>query len=175
MDVIGTINLSQSSEIIFYVGKYKGTAFASIRKFIKSQKYTGPTKRGIMLNKRQLQIIYEILQRLQIDSETIQDQELIKIPLNDSRFIYVGINFFEGQYGLDIRQYLKTEKYAGPSKKGVRIPVEYFSDVVGYCQKMLDVLQNHTNQESFIKENSDTRKNKTNNVEGVPDEYQRYF
>ena len=47
MDIVGTVDLSKASEIIFFTDVYKGDEFANIRKFVKSEKYTGPTKSGI--------------------------------------------------------------------------------------------------------------------------------
>ena len=40
--------------------------------------------------------------------------------------IVVGIKEYNGRVGVDIREFVTSEKYTGPTKKGLRIPVENF-------------------------------------------------
>ncbi len=48
--------------------------------------------------------------------------------------IHVGIKEYNGKVGLDIREFVTSEKYTGPTKKGLRIPAESFQDF----KKMID-------------------------------------
>ncbi|MHC4678329.1 MAG: PC4/YdbC family ssDNA-binding protein, partial [Planctomycetota bacterium] len=129
MNAVGAIRLSASSEVVFFLDTYKDKCSANIRKFITSEQYTGPTKSGIKLTKQQLEPLYKTLTDLSNDLETIQEGELLAIPLRQGCYISVRINYFNGAYGLDIRQYLSTEKYKGPSKKGIRIPLGHAKQV----------------------------------------------
>ena len=47
---LGTISLSETTQIKFYVDEYKGYKYGSVRTFIQGDSYTGPTKSGITLN-----------------------------------------------------------------------------------------------------------------------------
>ena len=40
--------------------------------------------------------------------------------------IVVGIREYNGKVGVDIREYVTSDKYTGPTKKGLRIPAEHF-------------------------------------------------
>lgn len=40
--------------------------------------------------------------------------------------IVVGIKEYNGKIGVDIREFTTSEKYTGPTKKGLRIPAESF-------------------------------------------------
>ena len=40
--------------------------------------------------------------------------------------IVVGIKEYNGRVGVDIREFAESEKYSGPTKKGLRIPAEHF-------------------------------------------------
>jgi hypothetical protein len=40
--------------------------------------------------------------------------------------IVVGVREYNGKVGVDIREYSTSEKYTGPTKKGLRIPAELF-------------------------------------------------
>lgn len=41
--------------------------------------------------------------------------------------IVIGIREYNGKVGIDIREYVSSDKYTGPTKKGLRIPAEHFS------------------------------------------------
>ncbi len=40
--------------------------------------------------------------------------------------IVVGIREYNGKVGVDIREFVSSEKYTGPTKKGLRIPADSF-------------------------------------------------
>lgn len=40
--------------------------------------------------------------------------------------IVIGVREYNGKVGVDIREYSTSEKYTGPTKKGLRIPAELF-------------------------------------------------
>ena len=42
--------------------------------------------------------------------------------------IVVGIREYNGRIGVDIREFTTSEKYTGPTKKGLRIPAESFPE-----------------------------------------------
>lgn len=42
--------------------------------------------------------------------------------------IVVGIREYNGRVGVDIREFTASEKYTGPTKKGLRIPAEKFQE-----------------------------------------------
>ena len=47
---IGFVELTATTRIIFAVGSWKGQSRGSIRKFVASEKYAGPTKSGMSLD-----------------------------------------------------------------------------------------------------------------------------
>lgn len=42
--------------------------------------------------------------------------------------IVVGIREYNGKVGVDIREFTTSEKYTGPTKKGLRIPADKFEE-----------------------------------------------
>ena len=42
--------------------------------------------------------------------------------------IVVGVREYNGSVGVDIREYSTSEKYTGPTKKGLRIPAKNFQE-----------------------------------------------
>ena len=42
--------------------------------------------------------------------------------------IVVGIREYNGRVGVDIREFVTSDRYTGPTKKGLRIPAENFPE-----------------------------------------------
>jgi len=42
--------------------------------------------------------------------------------------IVIGVREYNGRVGVDIREFVASEKYTGPTKKGLRIPAESFGE-----------------------------------------------
>jgi len=42
--------------------------------------------------------------------------------------IVVGVREYNGRVGVDIREFTTSDKYTGPTKKGLRIPAEKFQE-----------------------------------------------
>ncbi|MDO8528918.1 MAG: hypothetical protein Q7S06_03450 [Nanoarchaeota archaeon] len=54
------------------------------------------------------------------------EKDIGKIPKNDTADIVIRIDDFGGRTGLTIREFVRSEKYTGFTKSGVRIPAEEF-------------------------------------------------
>ncbi len=54
--------------------------------------------------------------------------ELGRLKKNDTTEIVVQKTEFRGSVGIDIREYVTSERYTGWSKNGIRIPVEMCKD-----------------------------------------------
>ena len=52
------------------------------------------------------------------------DKEIGRIRKNDTTDIVVKITEYKGSVGLDIREYVQSERYTGWSKSGTRIPAD---------------------------------------------------
>ncbi|MFA6318779.1 MAG: hypothetical protein WC943_15330, partial [Elusimicrobiota bacterium] len=47
---IGSVPLTDDSELKYYIDEYRGHRYGSIRTFVRRKNYTGPTKAGVTLN-----------------------------------------------------------------------------------------------------------------------------
>ncbi|MBN1235734.1 MAG: transcriptional coactivator p15/PC4 family protein [Methanotrichaceae archaeon] len=54
--------------------------------------------------------------------------EIGRLRKNDTTEIVVQKTEFRGSVGIDIREYVTSERYTGWSKNGIRIPVEKWQD-----------------------------------------------
>ncbi|MBN2052787.1 transcriptional coactivator p15/PC4 family protein [Candidatus Woesearchaeota archaeon] len=58
----------------------------------------------------------------------MEEKEIGRIKKTDSTSVVVRINEFQGEAGVDIREYVETTKYTGLTKKGTRIPKSKWKD-----------------------------------------------
>jgi len=140
MDIVGKVELNDSSQCVFYVEEFRGKKFGSIRKFVESEAYSGPTKSGVVLNTDGIDELVALLGGLLKQTGKLQDKEVGKVQVQDGKFIAVNITTYREEQGLDIREYVDTEDYSGPTKKGIRLPVDAVKDAVGYLKTMKEKL-----------------------------------
>lgn len=137
----GKIELAESSEIRFYVDEYKGHPYASIRTFITSDSYSGPTKSGVTLNAGLLEGVIEQLAKLPTEPETTQDIELARFPKKAGLELVLRITLYKDTTGLDFREWVDDGTYKGWSKKGVRIGYGEIKNVLHHLKEMLEFLK----------------------------------
>ncbi len=62
--------------------------------------------------------------------------EMGRIRKNDTTEIVIQKTEFHGSVGIDIREYVTSERYTGWSKNGIRIPVEKWKDFKDILDKV---------------------------------------
>ncbi|VVB69441.1 Transcriptional Coactivator p15 (PC4) [uncultured archaeon] len=66
--------------------------------------------------------------------------EVGRIRKNETTEIVVQKTEFRGSVGIDIREYVTSERYTGWSKNGIRVPVEKWKDF----REILDKVESAT-------------------------------
>ena len=138
---VGTLTLTDSSELRFYVDEYKGYSYASIRTFVKRDNYNGPTKSGLTLNLLLLQSLIEILEKLPPEPQTSEDVELARFPKKTGLELVARITIYRDTTGVDLREWVDDGTYKGWSKKGVRIAYGELPKALTYLREMRDFLK----------------------------------
>jgi hypothetical protein len=138
----GQLKLSDSTWIELTISSWKGRHNLSIRKFVDTIKYNGPTKSGLIISRN---ILSELLKTLvQIRSEIIpnSDRQFHKISKNGEQDIIVSIIHVDDANGLpsiDIREYINIPTYTGPTRKGIRFAFDKLGDFIS----LLEVANEH--------------------------------
>jgi hypothetical protein len=133
---IGSIAISETSELKFYVDEYKGYKYGSIRTFIKGETYSGPTKSGITMNPTLIDGIIEVLSKLPQEPQALTDQELARFPKKMGIDLVARITLYKDTTGIDLREWVEEQAYKGWSKKGVRIPYKELRKSLEYLKEM---------------------------------------
>ena len=63
------------------------------------------------------------------------------VRVNDSAQVRIEVSEFKGQYRLDIREYIETEKYSGFTKKGINVPTEYLEELYNGLGVLLETVK----------------------------------
>jgi len=69
------------------------------------------------------------------------EEEIGRIKKSDSTDLILRKIEFRGSIGIDIREYVSSEKYSGWSKNGVRIPLDEWKAFRDLLDKVNDVLE----------------------------------
>ena len=126
---IGSIKIDEGNEIRFSVDAYKQSRYLSVRKYLKSETYSGPTKAGITLTSEVVIKIAKALATLPDDINSIKDGELGKYARRQGLAIVLRVSSFNTNKGIDIRQWQEDETYTGWTKKGIRLPLEKLAEI----------------------------------------------
>ena len=129
LNTIGTLTAKEGIEIKFSIDSYKGYKYVSIRKYLKSETYSGPTKEGITLSPEIVGKISAALAAMPQDYKEVQECEIGKYAKKQGLSIVLRVSSYMGSKGIDLRQWQEDESYTGWTKKGIRMPVEKLAEV----------------------------------------------
>lgn len=133
---VGSIPMSDESELKFYVDEFKGYKYASIRTFLKREGYSGPTKAGVTMNPPLLGSVIELLGKLPPEPKALEDQELARFPKKMGTEFVVRVTIYRDTTGVDLREWVDDGAYKGWSKKGVRVPYKDLPKAMGMLKEM---------------------------------------
>lgn len=63
------------------------------------------------------------------------------VRVNDSTQIRIEVSKFKGQYRLDIREHIETERYTGLTKKGINILTNHARELYEALGKVLETIE----------------------------------
>lgn len=141
LNSIGVLPLEDGSEVKFSIDAYRGYRYASIRKYLKSESYSGATRVGITMTPEIVKSIAPIIANLPEDVTKLEDQELGKFAKRPGMSVVVRISSFKGTKGLDLRQWQEDEAYKGWTKKGIRLPIEKMKEIKSLFAAMVKTLE----------------------------------
>lgn len=74
--------------------------------------------------------------------KSIDSKEIGVFKKTDNAYIKVTLNKWRGVYYIDIREYLESEEYSGPTKKGVTFRCEDWENFKDLMAKLDSAIQN---------------------------------
>jgi hypothetical protein len=139
---IGSIQMSPSSELVFYLWRYRNEYYGVIRKFLKVKGYEGPTKSGVTLKLAHIRPLVDKLQELVCMYPKISYGKVWEIERRKTTKLAIQIiKDKESEDFLDIREYIISNNYEGWSKKGIRIRFNQIPEVLSLLRDMAERLE----------------------------------
>ena len=135
--VIGTIQLTRTTSLVFSVRPWKGRMLAHVRKFVSGEKYEGPTKSGIAMGGDVLMSVLDALTRLKAEAPGAKEKQFAKLhKARDTNIIVTVIppDDLKALPSIDVREHVDSETYTGPTKKGVRFPWDKLTEFIGLLE-----------------------------------------
>lgn len=161
---IGEIALSGNSKLIFTVSNWQGRSFASVRKFVATQRYEGPTKSGLVMNTMLLREITATLATLERSFPPNREHEFKRIPKGDKEYVKVAtLPSDDGGLPLvDVREFVDTPRYQGPTKGGFRFRWNLLAEVLVFlCAQSKTMAESETDETTLFKEPPDVAPEQT--------------
>ena len=129
LQVIGVLPIDEGAEIKVSVDSFKNHKYISIRKYLKSETYTGPTKAGITLSPEMIDKVAQTINALPDNVAEIEDKELGRFAKRKGLNIVLMVSSYMNTKGLELLQYQEDSTYSGWTKKGIRLPLEKIKEI----------------------------------------------
>jgi len=175
--VIASFEITKSTEVNVYYDYYGARTWANIRKFVKGERYTGPTKDGVKFEPEHLPSILNALEEADQQRGTMSDEVFLRVSKNKSVDLIVHASSYKGTVGIDIRERFRTPDGSEYWGKGIRLGIEYLSDLISSLRLMGRTkpdLKELGPQVCLNIEMTEQKKGDPN-VEGVPDNLKKLF
>ena len=151
--ILAEISLRDYSKLVFSVGEWRGRQLASVRKFVTTQKYEGPTKAGLALASRLLSDLIVVLEELENSLPPKEEHEFGRIT--KSRTAYVRIATLpsgdeEVLPEVDVREFVDSATYAGPTKRGIRFRWDLVPEVLACLRQQANLVRENEAREPTL-------------------------
>ncbi len=107
---------------------------AHVRKFVSGARYEGPTKAGLVMDGALLVSVISALTHLKDELPGAEQRQFAKIHKSGDTSIVVAIippDDLQALPSVDVREYVDSPNYSGPTKKGVRFSWDKLSEFIG--------------------------------------------
>ena len=152
-NVVGTVELTHSTSLVFSVQPWKGRMLAHVRKFVSGPKYEGPTKAGLAMGGDVLVSLIEALTRLKGGAPRPEEMRFAQLHKGGDTNIVVTVippDDLKALPSVDVREYVTSASYTGPTKKGVRFSWEKLPEFIGILEKQARQLVGTTKSQPML-------------------------
>jgi len=134
---IGSIAVRDNEDIRFSIDAYRGYRYVSVRRYLKTDGFSGATRDGITLTPEIVRVLTVRLAALPDEITQLKDGQVGKFAKRAGICVVVSVASFREQRGLDLRNW---EEGKGFTKKGIWIPLEKLPQVKNLLQETVKAL-----------------------------------
>ena len=123
---IGKLVLSEQEEVHFSIDAYRGYRYVSVRRYLRTDNFTGPTRDGVTFTPEMIRALVPVLNQLPADEKQLKLGPVAKLAKRAGICIVVTVAEFRGQRGLELRQW---EQDKGFTKKGIWLALSKWTEI----------------------------------------------
>ena len=123
---IGRLQLTAQEEIRFSIDAYRGYRYVSIRRYIETDGFVGPTRDGVTLTPEIVRALVPMLLALPADEKQLKVSPVGKFAKRPGICVVVGVAEFRGVRGLELRNWSQEK---GFSKNGIWLPLTHWAEM----------------------------------------------
>lgn len=135
---IGEMVLNDREEIHFSIDAYRGYRYVSVRKYIKSEGFTGPTQEGVTLTPDIVRALVPRLLALPEDEKSVRLGKVGKFAKRPGMCIVVTVAEIGGLRGVELRQW---EQDKGFTQKEILLPLSRWAEIRNLFAQTLAALE----------------------------------
>ncbi|MBR4682420.1 MAG: hypothetical protein IKP06_03865 [Elusimicrobiaceae bacterium] len=134
---IGSMALGENEEIRFSIDAYRGFRYVSVRRYIQTDGFSGPTRDGLALTPEIVHLLEPKIAALSDQPSQIADVQLGRFAKRPGICIVAAVGMIKGQRGLLLRQW---QDNVGWTKKGIWLPLDKIRDIKTLFRKTREIL-----------------------------------
>ena len=134
---IGSLPLTENEEIRFSIDVYRGFRYVSVRRYLQTDGFAGPTRDGLTLTVEIIRVLEPKIAALPDDPKSVEDGQLGKFAKRQGSCVVVAIGSFKGKRGLALRQW---QDECGWTKKGIWLPLEHLKEIKALFRQTREAL-----------------------------------
>ena len=123
---IGKLVLSEQEEVHFSIDAYRGYRYVSVRRYLRTDKFVGPTRDGVTFTPEMIRALVPVLNQLPAEEKQMKLGQIAKLAKRAGICVVVTVAEFRGQRGLELRQW---EQDKGFTKKGIWLPLSKWTEI----------------------------------------------
>ena len=140
MEEVGALSATEGSEIRFSIDEYRGHRYGSIRKYLKSDTFNGPTRSGITLSPPMISGILAALEKLSVETKGVKEKELGRYAKRAGLVVVVRISSYRDTLGIDLSEWQDDSSHKGWTKRGVRLPYKKLGEIKTFLTRMIEIM-----------------------------------
>ncbi len=123
---IGILVLSEMEEIHFSIDAYRGYRYVSVRRYLRTDNFAGPTRDGVTFTPEMLRALVPVLQGLPTDEKQLKLGPIAKLAKRAGICVVATVIEFHGKRVLEFRSW---EQDKGFTKKGIWLPLDKWAEI----------------------------------------------
>jgi len=124
--------------VVFFFDWYNGKKYANLRRCIEKDEFRGPTKLGIKFACSLLPEVLSAVTKIKAKGTLEVGYEVLRVQKNRTTFLTIRVEYYQGRFGIDFRNFMKTARYTGYTKQGIRIGYEQIRHLITGFQLLND-------------------------------------